>query len=560
MRPKWTILAIFLLWGSSAFPGSRLDEKTEAGRSYHLMSDRSIYVAGEQVMIRVFNLNPEYLKENPWSTVYYLELISPDGVSFNRTKLPLNETGASGILELPGNIPSGTYFLEGYTRWMRNIGPAFYQYISIEVINPRSRELLPVDTSSRHILELHRSLPRNSAIESILSGVEASYSRRELVELELTRQKGSTFLDCCITVARKGALASHWENRPDRPDEKMARDHFLPETQGITLTGKVEERGSGEPAPYAVVYLSSLGTMNEFYATHSDSSGRFFFALKEGTGEMEYFISSSMQDETDLELKVDQDFSGQVLALPSFPLTAIRQDPGLVSDLSMNVQISEQYLEDNPGTDQHAEVQERYFYGKPGAIIRFEDFIRLPDLEEYFKEVIPQVSIRKSGGTRTLRVHGDHPDLQFFPPLMMVDGVAIFDVESILSIAPRYVDRIEIIRAPYIRGNVTFGGIVHLITRNGNMGYIDLPSSGLLLNYKKFSDIKKPYALQVPDDPRIPDTRNTLFWEPSLVVMPGETRKISFYTPDQQGTYEIWIRGYGPNANSHEERIRFRVE
>jgi hypothetical protein len=340
----------------------------------------------------------------------------------------------------------------------------------------------------------------------------------------------------------------------------VSEDYFLPETEGITLTGKVERSDSGEPEPYAVVYLSSLGTGNEFYATHSDSSGRFYFALKEGTGEKEYFISSSSQDQTGLELRVDQDFSAEVFSLPSFPLSNLLKDPGLVSGLTMNAQIRDQYQERPSGTDPVAEAQERYFYGKPGVIIRFDDFIRLPDLEEYFKEVIPQVSIRRSGGNRTLRVHGEHPDLQFYPPLMMVDGVAIFDVESILAVAPRYVERVEIIMAPYIRGNVTFGGIIHLITRNGNMGYIDLPSSGLLLHYQKFSNNREDNSLQAPAGSRIPDTRNTLFWEPSVVVLPGETRKISFPAPDQQGRYEILIRGYGPNSNCHEERISFTVE
>jgi hypothetical protein len=300
--------------------------------------------------------------------------------------------------------------------------------------------------------------------------------------------------------------------------------------------------------------------MNEFYATHSDSAGRFFFALKEGTGETAYFISSSLQDQTALELMVDQDFSGEAVALPSFPLATLYQDPGLVSELSTNAQIREQYKEGAAVPDPVAETADHYFYGKPDVVIRFDDFIRLPDLEEYFKEVIPQVSVRRNGDDRTLRIHGDHPDLMFYPPLIMVDGVAIFEVESILGIAPRYVDRVEIIRAPYIRGNVTIGGIMHLITRNGNMGYIDLPSSGLLLNYMKYSDSRGESPLQAPEGSRLPDTRTTLFWEPSLELLPGETSEISFLTPDQKGTYEITIRGYDPDLNCHEERIQFTVE
>ncbi len=66
----------------------------------------------------------------------------------------------------------------------------------------------------------------------------------------------------------------------------------------------------------------------------------------------------------------------------------------------------------------------------------------------------------------------------------MIDGVAIFDVEAVLAVSPRLIDRVEIVNAPYIRGNVTFGGIISLISRNNDLGYIDLPSSGLLVNYR----------------------------------------------------------------------------
>ena len=47
----------------------------------------------------------------------------------------------------------------------------------------------------------------------------------------------------------------------------------------------------------------------------------------------------------------------------------------------------------------------------------------------------------------------------------MIDGVAIFDVESALAVSPRYIDRMEIVDAPYIKGNVTFGGIINLISK-----------------------------------------------------------------------------------------------
>jgi hypothetical protein len=554
------ILVAIMTLGSEGFAGGSLSCVAEPVEMYRLMSDRSIYIAGEPVKVRVFNLNPEHLAEQAWSSVYYLELISPGGSSYSRAKLPLTGSGASGVLHIPEEIPSGTYFLEGYTRWTRNYGAGTYQYVSIEVINPLNSELLPADTASGDYPLLHRPSPCFDAGETLSGNVRDTYSRRERVELKLSGALGSHLLDCCVTVVRKGSLGKQWEQLPVPKSVDRNELKFLPETQGITLSGKVEKIDSGEPAPYSVVYLSSLGGWNEFYATHSDSAGRFYFLLKEGTGETEYFISSRNQDQTDLGLYVDQDFSTDQPALPSFPLETLHHHPGLVSELSLNRQIREQYLMDIALPESVEIRRDLYFYGRPDVVIRFDDFIRLPELEEYFKEVIPQVSLRRIGGIRGLRVHGTHPELQFYAPLIMVDGVAIFDTESLLSIDPRYVERVEIIRAPYIRGNVTFGGIIHVITRNGKMGTIDLPSSGLLIQYHKYSDHPGETEDLSPSDPRIPDTRNTLFWEPSVVIKPGESKELVFHAPDRKGTYEIIIRGYGPDSACHEERILFRVD
>jgi hypothetical protein len=200
------------------------------------------------------------------------------------------------------------------------------------------------------------------------------------------------------------------------------------------------------------------------------------------------------------------------------------------------------------------------FYGHPSATILFDDFIRLPTLEEYFQEVIPQASVRKNRGIPRFVVIGNHPDLEIYQPLVMIDGVAIFDVRAILNVSPRLIQRIEIINAPYIRGNVTFGGIISIITKNHDLGFIDLPSSGLLVSYQMLdADLPMPVTEAV-EDPRLPDVRNTLFWDPQVAIHPGETRNISFVTADLKGSYEIQLRGIDSTGKPIVKSVPFTVE
>ena len=142
----------------------------------------------------------------------------------------------------------------------------------------------------------------------------------------------------------------------------------------------------------------------------------------------------------------------------------------------------------------------------------------------------------------------------------MIDGVAIFDVEAVLAVSPRLIDRLEIVNAPYIRGNVTFGGIISLISKNNDLGYIDLPSSGLLVDYQMLDLPREDPEMQGIGDPRMPDVRNTLYWNPELSPSPGTDQHITFRTSDLKGEYEILIRGTGPGGRYFEKRIPFRVD
>ena len=547
----WLVLTVIHLLGFSGMA-------QPPGR-YRLSTDRGIYVAGEAIQFRVFNLNPPVIREQGWSTVYYLELISPAGTSLERTKWPLDGEGTAGSLPVPKDIPSGTYFLKGYTKWMKNGTPRDFQYLSMEIINPYRKDLLRVDTSSGSDVDLQERGSCSGVGGPVIIPPERTYSPGEQVSLELESSVTGTSLNCCVSVVWQGAFSTQMES-PGSSGTPADEGKILPETQGITLSGSVWRDTSGTPAPYAIVYLSSLGSGNEFYATYSDAEGRFYFALSDGVGEKEYFISSSLGGRTDLTLRLDQDFSTGQVTLPSFPLRSVQADPDLVTRLAINAQISDQYRESLPQAQPDSGGNGVWFYGEPEVIIRFRDYIQLPDLEEYFSEVIPQVNLRRSGGNRSLQVRGDHPDMQYFQPLVLVDGVAVFDVESVLGISPRAVDRVEIVTAPYIRGNVTFGGIVHLITRTGNMGYMDLPASGLLLKYQKFSGGTVDDLAGRSSGPGTPDVRNTIFWRPDVLLTPGEVRTFGFQAPDVAGNYEIRIVGYGPGGNCHEERQVIRVE
>ncbi len=536
------------------------DQLNTGIEKYKILSDRSRYIVGEDIQFRVFNQGLESMKKMKWSSVLYMELISPQGYSHTRAKFELDSIGVSGAIHIPENLSSGVYYLKAYTRWMRNNGPETYVYLSVEIVNPYGRNVLAVDTTSVFSNIMMVNSPGHKSEGSITCNSPGTLKPRSPVSLNIKRDKSLLSVDCCVSVIRKGMKKAQWASLSGTGQNSSKMMNHLPETRGISLAGKVEFSESGLPAPYAVVYISMMENEREFYCNFTDSAGRFHFAFPDQFGDKELFISASHYAEDQLKLFIDHDFCKESLLLPSYPLDVEANDFELIQEMSDNIQISTQYYPRLSSPKDTASPARAYFYGDPTSIIRFDDFINLPTMEEYFSEVTPQVSIRKSNTGARLRVLGDHPDLEIFRPLVMIDGVAIARVESVLAISPRLIKQIEIVEAPYIRGNITFGGIINIISRNDDLAYIDLPESGLLAHYKMYNVYQSGNQHIQPIDYQLPDLRNTLYWNPHLEFIPGEERVINFSSADSEGEYELIIRGYDALGYYFEETVPFTVD
>ncbi len=528
-----------------------------------LLTDRGYYISGENINYRAFYRKPDKSPDTEWSRVLYVELILPNGTSLEQGKVMIDAGAARGSMHIPEGLSSGTYYLKAYTRWMRNCGPNDYVYTSLRIYDPYNDQILPVDSLGWEPTTVHTMLSQtemhtSDMLECTLS--KDSYGTREEVVAELKWNFPYAPADLTVSVSRAGLHGEQAYFRPGCPVNLQGNSGILPETQGLSMTGQAVSASDGRPAPYATIYVSVLGEEKDFYCNYSDSAGRFYFSFPGYGGERDLFVSTYHDEFADLELLIDRDFSQDAIQLPSYPVKMNDSLTALITEMSVNAQVSQQYYPPEKRAPEVIVPEELLFYGQPTSIILFDDFIKLPNLEEYFIEVVPQVSVRRSGGKRQLVLLGEHPDLAIYPPLLMIDGVAIFDIEAVLAVSPRLIERVEIVNAPYIRGNVTFGGIISLISKNNDLGYIDLPSSGLLVNYRMLDLPGSDTIQNGVGDPRMPDVRNTLYWNPDLELSSEMPQKISFRSSDLKGDYEILIRGSDSTGKYLEKRIPFRVE
>ncbi len=92
----------------------------------YIHTDKSNYVAGEDIWFKVYLMIGPYHIPDTLSTVLYIELIHMDGIIRDRKTIRVREGLGWGDFNLPSNIPHGNYIIRAYTRYMQNFDPAFF--------------------------------------------------------------------------------------------------------------------------------------------------------------------------------------------------------------------------------------------------------------------------------------------------------------------------------------------------------------------------------------------------------------------------------------------------
>lgn len=504
-------------------------------------TDRTLYVAGESVRFsaRMFSGRDRF--SDDLGRVLYCELVTPAGTRISGGKYLLEDGSAKGCLSIPEETLSGVYYLKCYTRFMRN-GPAdTYAYVLIRIVNPvrpdvLAGEIIPERCDTAGSTGKMRSLPA----PPVILPAKESYAPGE--EVRITVKKGSgpdTRSQLVLSVIPDGTsddLFTTWKVIPDT----VGNGSYLPETRGISLSGQLVAKETGKPLPGARVNLSVIGDKN-IQAVPADSAGRFWFTMPDLTGQRDLFLCADNAPGITPELLIDNDFCSRPVSLSAFAFLLSDEERKAALKLAVNTRLSSAFGTDaSSGTSPEAAFDEA-FYGQPSDVLVIDKYIDLPTLEDYFNELPVIVRVKKVKGQKQIRFFNSLDEMSNYAPLVLVDWVAVNDEQKILSIPPSEIDRIELVNAVYVKGRITYGGIISIVSKRNDFAGIDLPASGLFLSYR----FLEPCAgdLQADSLPAgIPDARNTVVWNPTVETNAKGTAELSFTAPRTPGRYVVLLR------------------
>lgn len=512
---------------------SQLAEKTV------LFTDRETYVVNEDILFSAFNVSFPALRNADWSNILYVELISPDGEAYMSRKYIFSTEGANGKLRIPTSLLTGNYYLRAYTRWMRDYSPYHYFYKMVTVINPFRGELLepPVNSGPKSVFGSQLA----NSTDFQLKTDKTSYKKREPVRLDVSVANLSGYDGkVVVSVIPKGTERALIPDLSGLQDQKFSPD-FIPETRGLSISGKVINAMDSVPMPFALVGLTVFKENPENQNVLTNEKGQFFFDLSTLKGEYDIFISAKSKENKNPMILVDNDFSTTKVELPYVSVNLTEEAKRLYQSLAFNSQMQALYSK-QVNDEMKSFSSDTTFYGKPDFVLQMNKYIAMPSIKDYIYELVPLLGVRHDGKRTTLKVLGKFSDLAIYDPLVLVDMVPIFDIDRVLELHPDKIERIEVVTVPYVRGDIIFGGIVSLFSTKGDLAGISLPSVGRFITY---SMVNRDKDRATPDfqNQHVPDLRNCLYWNPELKLKGTEQSKISFNTCDCAGDYLIVVRG-----------------
>jgi hypothetical protein len=482
----------------------------------YVTTDRSWYAAGETVYLSAFCVDvSDGVSLSDVSAVAYLELTSAQGMAVSGKVALLHGRGA-GTLVLPQSLPTGNYRLSAYTALSKREEGYDARKGSriISVYNTLSTARVTDAVVVEKAPAAPKALPNSPAISAELSA-NGQISLTSKVPASLS-----------VSVFRNEPLAQYGTASLgqilDAP-ASSGNQNVVPEFDGEILTLHLTQT-DGQPIrtlESQEVFISRPGHLEDIYSgqLQADGSVRFYTCNFFGPGDLVVTLEKGAP-----AFKVEMDSPYRTLAPKDIPNLVLDPSQGeVITRLGARMQVTSAFEADT--LYQRLPTRSIAFLSDKYITYVLDDYTRFATLREVFVEYLSDIRTRGRGEdlemqVRTLRLQNGVSSFRDLPSLILVDGVPVFNHSLIYAMDPALIQRIEVYPYYCTFGRAMYSGVANFVTFKGDLGGIRFGDNVRILN---FSGAGYPVAFTPAEDPRYPNQRETLLWQPLLDIQPGET-------------------------------------
>ncbi len=222
-------------------------------------------------------------------------------------------------------------------------------------------------------------------------------------------------------------------------------EEYAPEHNGHILTGQVRLASIKTPASGILIYLTAAGAYTRLYSSRSDERGRVQFEMKNFYGSNELIAQTNTLFDSVYRIELVNPFSERKSGwtVPELDLTGPERKT--LEQRSIHLQVQNMFYKNQRSLIRKPSFDSAAFYGPPDGHYTLDEYTRFPTMEEIMREYVRGVDVRKrKDGFHFLNY--DLVNRTFFEndPLVMLDGMPVFDINKIMAFDPRQVKSLEV--------------------------------------------------------------------------------------------------------------------
>jgi len=345
-------------------------------------------------------------------------------------------------------------------------------------------------------------------------------------------------------------------------NDQHVRFKYPAEINAPILSGQVlKSEHQNLPKSVQINFLGKASVMNSV-ALNPDGLFNIEVPFRVNNENVLFFINDDTlrSDQVSIISPFDLEYS-EARNFPRFSLSSRKY----LETLNTNIQIAQVYRNTSyiNGLQTEDELVNTPFYGVPDNLYLLDNYTRFETIEDLFIEYIRTAVIRDNRRTSGFQVIYDNGLLPG-KALTLIDGVPILDFDYVINFDPLVIEKIGIVNEIYRMGGIEYSGIVDFTTYRGDFDGQELPN---YIVEKVYHGLQQPRLFYAPDYSgnqdllaRIPDYRNTLYWNPHVKISGTESANLEFYTSDDAGIYQIEVNGITNNGQPVFLRSSFEVK
>lgn len=545
------LLSFFLLFIVEN-KAQNLNNTSNFKETIHVSTNACVYLAGEVVLYKLFCNNENNNSPSMVSKIAYVDVVSSAKKVVIRNKIFLENSQGNGDFFIPTDFESGEYQIISYTHYILNDSQNRVNTKSITIINPYKINSALIKNKE---FKTQDSFPRENNSKKQIASLQ-QYNNRSLVTIP-TNNIHTNLRNAVVSVRKKDKLDSIYNEELYNNKIHIGTNKIVfPEHRGEIISGKISTNSPNLSLKDITVALSFPGKKFEGKITKTDKSGFFLFNLEQkisnNNGVLQIFDSNKEAYSISLDDTPVIDYSNLSFQKNNHSNSNLKN---VIEERSVANQIENAYIEFKRDSISLETFQSPFYDSTNSMEYILDDYTRFSTLKETIIEVIDGLYLKKNKEAYTLHVSDKdvYTELEL-PPLILVDGLFIQDINELLNHKAELFQSIHLIYGGYYFGNNLYNGVVAFSTKNNtyesnlNGTYILKPNWLRPLPYKKYF---QPNYSNFQD--KTPDYRYQLYWNTNYTNL---EKAITFYTSDIDGIFEIKIEGYN-DKNEYVQQVQY---